>query len=451
MVTMRQVDATESLDKPKSEAPRTVEAKNEPNPFKRVLKILGPGLVTGASDDDPSGIATYSTVGAGFGYSALWMAPFTFPLMLSVQYMCSKIGLVTGRGLAGVLKSRMHPAIVWSAISVLVIANVINAGTDIGAMAAGVNLLFPQIPEKWAIAPITAIMLASLIVFSYKKISSVLKWLTLSLFAYIVTAFFCNIDWKVALKDTAIPILTMQPGYVAAIVAILGTTISPYLFFWQAATEVDELKDAGAKTVEERKGATKHDLKYAAFDVGAGMFFSNSVMYFIILTCAATLFKNHQNTIETASQAAKALEPLVGPWAKTLFAVGFIGTGFLAVPVLIGSAAYAVAEVCGWKCGFGEQCNKAKGFYLLVGISMIVAMLFNYLNINSMQALYWTAILNGILAPPLLLLILFITNDSKVMGVHTNSRLVNVGGWTTFIFMTLAVVALAWTAMATKS
>lgn len=436
------------LNEPKTEAPRTIEAKNESNPLKRILKILGPGLITGASDDDPSGIATYSTVGAKFGYSALWMALFTFPLMLCIQYVCSKIGLVTGRGLTGVLKDSYSGAVVWSAIAILVVANVINAGTDIGAMAAGVHLLVPQIPEKLAIIPITMIMLFSIIVFSYKRLANILKWLTLSLFAYIITAFFCRVDWSIAIKDTLIPNMNWQPEYVAAIVAILGTTISPYLFFWQASNEVDEQKDAGAKSVDDRKGASSDDLKYAAIDVGAGMLFSNAVMYFIILTCAATLFANHQNNIETASQAAKALEPLVGPAAKYLFAAGFIGTGFLAVPILIGSACYAVAEAFGWKCGFGEKCHKARGFYWMVGISTIIAMLINYLNINSMQALYWTAILNGVLAPPLLALIMLVSNNPKIMGAHTNSRLVNVVGWVTFAFMTAAVGLLAWTSVA---
>lgn len=440
-------DASQQLDDPKMEAPRTIEAKNEPNPVKRSLKILGPGLITGASDDDPSGIATYSQVGAGYGYSALWMAVVTYPLMLSVQYMCSKIGLVTGRGLAGVLKEHRHPALVWSAIAMLVVANVFNAGTDIGAMAAGINLIFPQIPEKMAIIPVTLVILVSLIAFSYKRLANVLKWLTLSLFAYIVTAFFCHIDWNIAFKDTLIPNISFKPGYIAAIVAILGTTISPYLFFWQASNEVDELKDAGAKCVDDRKGATKEDLKYAAIDVGAGMFFSNCVMYFIIMTCAATLFKNHQFQIESASQAAKALEPLVGPWAKYVFAAGFIGTGFLAVPVLIGSAAYAVAEACGWRCGFGERCEKAKGFYVFVASSMILAMVLNFFNVNAMQALYWTAILNGVLAPPLLYLLISLTNDEKIMGVHVNSELVNAGAWITFVLMSLAVLLFIWTSI----
>ncbi|MBA3993505.1 MAG: iron transporter [Cyanobacteria bacterium DS2.3.42] len=405
---------------------------------------MGPGLITGASDDDPSGIATYSTVGAGFGYSCLWMAPFSFPLMLSVQYICSKVGLVTGRGLAGTLRRHYHPAILWSSISVLTVANVINAGTDIGAMAAGVNLIFPSIPEVVAVVPISLILLGSLILFSYKKLASLFKWLTLSLFAYVLTAFFCKIDTATVIKDTFIPNFNWQPGYIAALVAILGTTISPYLFFWQANSEVDEQKDAGVKTVSERKGASDADLKFAVADIAVGMFFSNCVMYFIILTTGATLFKGQQHNIESASQAAKALEPLLGSWATLLFAAGFIGTGFLAVPVLIGSAAYAISEALEWPCGYGEKCADAKGFYWLIGISIFLAMSLNFLKINAMQALYWTAILNGMLAPPLLLVLMLVSNNKKIMGERTNSLLVNVGGWTTFVAMTVAAGLFVW-------
>jgi len=436
------------LDNPKIEAPRTQEAKAERNPIKRTFKIMGPGLITGASDDDPSGIATYSTVGAGYGYSCLWMALFTFPLMLSVQYICSKVGLVSGRGLSGVLKRHYHPAILWSSIVLLAVANVINAGTDIGAMAAGINLIFPAISPKLAIIPISVILLVSLVLFSYRSLANVFKWLTLSLFAYVITAFFCRIDGATVLKDTFIPNISWKPGYIAALVAILGTTISPYLFFWQANSEVDEEKDAGLCKVEDRKGASDADLKFATADIAAGMFFSNCVMYFIIMTTAATLFKSGQFQVESAAQAAKALEPLLGPAAKYLFAAGFVGTGFLAVPVLLGSAAYAIAEALDWPCGFSEKCVDAKGFYWLIGISIVFAMVLNYLNVNAMQALYWTAILNGVLAPPLLLMLMLVSNNQKIMGRRTNSMLVNIGGWTTFVFMTIAACLFFWTSFA---
>lgn len=439
---------TPALNDPKIEAPRTIEAQQEPNGFKRAYKILGPGLITGASDDDPSGIATYSTVGAGFGYSALWMAPITYPLMLSVQYICAKVGLVTGRGLSGTLKRHYNPAVVWVSIVILLIANVINAGTDIGAMAEGIHLLVPAVPAKFAIIPISLILGFTLIVFSYKRIAAVFKWLTLSLFAYVITAFFCHIDFAIVIKDTFVPNLSMQPGYVAALVAILGTTISPYLFFWQSNTEVDEQKDAGQTEVKDRKGASDADLKYAAYDVGAGMLFSNLVMYFIILTAAATLFKGGIHQIDSAAQAAKALEPMLGSTAKYLFAAGFIGTGFLAVPVLIGSAAYAIAEALDHPCGYGEKFADAKVYYGLVIASILVGMCINFMNINAMQALYWTAILNGVLAPPLLLLLMLVSNNPKIMGQRTNSLLVNIGGWLTFGFMTLAVVLFAWTSFA---
>jgi len=434
-----------NLDQPAVEAPRTRGAKGEPNPVKKTLKVLGPGLITGASDDDPSGIATYSTAGAGFGYSALWMAIVSYPLMFTVQYICAKVGLVTGRGLSGTLRRHYPPAVLWFAISLLTIANVINAGTDIGAMAAGVNLIFPAIKAEVAVIPISAILMISLIVFSYEKLVMVFKWLSLSLFAYVICAFFCKVDLPVALRDSFIPNISLQPGYVAVLVGILGTTISPYLFFWQANSEVDELKDAGASTVKERKGASNADLKFAALDVAMGMIFSNIVMYFIILTTASTLFKNGQFQIQSAAQAAKALEPLLGDFASLLFALGFIGTGFLAVPVLLGSSCYAIAEALEWKCGFGEKCSDAKGFYWLIALSILVAMALNFFKVNAMLALYWTAILNGILAPPLLFLLMLVSNDRTIMGNRTNSTLVNIGGWTTLLVMTAAALLFFWT------
>jgi len=437
--------SNQQLDNPAVEAPRTQEAKSEPNPAKRAFKILGPGLITGAADDDPSGIVTYSTVGAGYGYSCLWMALISFPLMLSVQFICAKVGLVTGRGLAGTLKRHYHPGILWSAIVVLTVANVINAGTDIGAMAAAINLIFPAIEPYMAVIPISAVLLASLIFFSYKRLAGVFKWLTISLFAYVICAFFCKIDIHTVLKDTFLPNLSWHPGYIAALVAILGTTISPYLFFWQTNSEVEAESDAGSTTVSERRGASRADLKYAAMDIAVGMFFSNLVMYFIILTAASTLFKNHQFHIESASQAAKALEPLLGHGASLLFSAGIIGTGFLAVPVLLGSSCYAIAEALDWPCGFGEKCVDAKGFYWLIGVSIIVSMLLNFFKINAMQALYWTAILNGVLAPPLLLLLMMVSNNKKIMGNRTNSLLINIGGWSAFLMMTVAAVLFFWT------
>lgn len=430
------------MAEPDTEAPRTVAVNKQSNRLSAALSIMGPGLITGASDDDPSGIATYSTVGAGFGYSALWMAPFSYPLMLAVQYICAKIGMVTGRGLAGVIKEHYPPAVLWSSLTLLLIANIINAGADIGAIAAGVHLLVPQVKEIWMILPITIILTVSLIFLSYKTITGVFKWLTLSLFAYVITAFFCHLDIAVVLKDTLIPNFGNSTGYTQALVAILGTTISPYLFFWQANCEVDEFKDAGAKTVASRQGATGKDLKLAAIDVAVGMFFSNCVMYFIILTTAATLHKSGNVHIESASQAAKALEPLLGSGAEILFAAGFIGTGFLAIPVLIGSSSYAIAESLGWPCGFSEKWWKAKRFYALFAVSAIFAMTFNYLKINAMDALYWTAILNGVLAPPLLVLVMLISQNKKIMGERTNSPLVKAGGWLATAVMSLAALAM---------
>ena len=362
--------------------------------------------------------------------------------MLSIQYICAKIGMVSGRGLSGVLKKHYHPAILWTALSILLIANVINAGADIGAIAAGVHLIWPQIPEMASILPITLILVAALVFLSYKFIASIFKWLTLSLFAYVFTAFFCKPDMALVLHDTFIPNFGNSASYLQALVAVLGTTISPYLFFWQANSEVDEAKDAGAESVKERRGASNADLKYMGLDVGAGMLASNCVMYFIILTTAATLHKNNISQIQSAGDAAKALAPLLGNWAEIVFAAGFIGTGFLAVPVLIGSSSYAIAEAMGWPCGLGEKFWKAKRFYLLVTVSMSAAMIFNYLKINPMQALYWTAILNGLLAPPILVLVMLVSGNKEIMGKRTNTVPLSIFGWLTTVLMTVAAVLL---------
>lgn len=444
---MNEQDHLSASVNPHTEAPRTLEARKHGNPLRRALSILGPGLVTGASDDDPSGIATYSTVGAAFGYSTLWMALFSFPLMLSIQYICAKIGMVSGRGLAGVLKRHYHPAILWTALIVLLVANVINAGADIGAIAAGVHLLLPQVSELAMILPITVILVGGLIFLSYKVIANTFKWLTLSLFAYVFTAFFCHPDMAAVVKDTFIPHFDSSSAYLQALVAVLGTTISPYLFFWQANSEVDEAKEAGSNIVAKRRGATNADLRYMGMDVAVGMLASNCVMYFIILTTAATLHKQHVGEIASASEAARALAPLLGNAAEYIFAAGFIGTGFLAVPVLIGSSSYAIAEAMGWPCGLGEKYLKAKRFYVLVAVSCLAAMAINYIKINPMQALYWTAILNGLLAPPILVLVMFVSGNKKIMGLRTNTRGLTLMGWLTTALMSLAAVLLIWSGL----
>jgi NRAMP (natural resistance-associated macrophage protein)-like metal ion transporter len=409
--------------------------------LRRFLQILGPGLITGASDDDPSGIGTYAIAGASFGFSTLWMALITFPMMSSVQYICAKIGMVSGRGLAGVLKSHFPKKLVYVSVFSLVIANSVNAGADIGAIAAGINLLVP-IPVWTLIVPIALAVIALQLWGSYQLIASVFKWLTFALLGYVLSAFFSKPGFGEVMRGTFIPSFPWNRAFLALTVGILGTTISPYMFFWQSNQEVEEEIAAGRKSLQRRKGATDAELKYAALDVILGMLLSNVVMYFIILTTAATLFKAGKTDIQSAADAAQALRPLAGRAAEALLAIGLIGSGFLAVPILTGSSAYAVAEAFGWKHGFDKHPSRAKEFYWLIAISTLLGMLINFAGINPLKALFMTAVINGFLAPPLLILILKISNDRKIMGTRVNGAFLNTLGWFTFAAMSAAAVAL---------
>ena len=409
--------------------------------FRRFLKILGPGLVTGASDDDPSGIGTYAIAGASYGFSTLWMALATFPMMSSVQYTCAKIAMVTGRDLAGVLKVHYAKWILYPAVIGLVLANAINAGADIGAIAAGINLFVP-ISVRVLAVPIAMAVLALQIWGSYRLIAKTFRWLTLALFGYVLSAFFCHPGAADVLRSTFVPHIVWNKDFLALTVAILGTTISPYMFFWQCSQEVEEEIAAGRKTLSQRKGATDAELTYAALDVNIGMLLSNTVMYFIILSTAATLFKAGKTDIQTATDAAEALRPLAGQAAEALLAIGLVGAGFLAVPILTGSSAYAVAEAFGWKHGFDKKFGGARAFYGLIAISTICGTALNFVGLNPVKALFWTAVINGFLAPPLLVLIILISNNSKIMGEKTNTPIVNVGLWATAIAMTIAAVGL---------
>ncbi len=420
--------------------------ENEPNRIKRFLKILGPGLVTGASDDDPSGIGTYVSAGASLGFTTIWMALFTFPLMSAVQFICAKIGMVSGKGVAGVLRENYSRKLLFPVIFFLVVANVVNAGVDIGAIAAAINLVIP-IPITVLIIPITVVILVLQIWGSYKLIANVFKWLTLALFAYIGAAFFAKPDWSEVLRSTFIPTFSFDSTFLATFVAILGTSISPYLFFWQASQEVEEEVSMGRKKLWQRKGASDNELKYAFWDVNIGMLLSNLVMYFIILTTAATLFKSGKTDVQSATDAAEALRPLAGDAARFLLAIGLIGAGVLAVPVLTGSAAYAVSEAFGWKYGLDEKPHRAKQFYAVIVASTVVGMLINFLGINPITALFWTAVLNGFLAPPLLIVIMLIANNPKIMGKRVNGRWLNILGWLTAAVMSLAAIAMVVTSL----
>ena len=411
------------------------------SPLARLLAILGPGFITGASDDDPSGIGTYVVAGASFGFATLWTALITFPLMAGVQFICAKLAKVTGRGLAGVLKKHYPPWLVYPVVISLVLANTINAGADIGAIAAAINMLVP-IPIIAMIVPITATLLALQFWGSYKLIERTFKWLTLALFAYVATAFFTHPGSGEVLKGSFIPAFKFDGKFLALLTALLGTTISPYLFFWQTGQEIEEEKRIGRTRIVDREGATKREVSKSAMDVTVGMLFSNLVMYFIILTTAATLFKSGQTNIQSATDAARALEPLAGSFAKVLLALGLIGTGFLAVPVLTGSAGYALSEAFGWRHGLDHKPRQARKFYMVIAISMVVAMQINFMNINPISALFWTAVINGFLAPPLLVIIMVISNRKQIMGKWVNGPLVNVLGWATAVAMFAAAIAL---------
>jgi NRAMP (natural resistance-associated macrophage protein)-like metal ion transporter len=408
---------------------------------RRFFRELGPGLITGAADDDPSGISTYSVTGAAFGYTPLWTALFTFPLMTAVQMMCARLGMVTGRGLAGVLRRNYPRWVLWFACSLLIVANVVNIGADLGGMAEATQMVTGIGALIWT--PFYALMIVSLLFWtSYRLIAKTFKWLTLVLFAYVVTAFLAHPDWPSVLRSTFVPRIQWSSQYLATFVGILGTTISPYLFFWQASQEVEEERKIGRTTVGQRKGATDEELRKSRTDVITGMFFSNFVMYFIILTSAATLNVHGQKDIETAQQAAEALKPLAGNGAYLLFTLGLIGTGMLGVPVLAGAAAYAVAEARAWRGTLEDRPPLAKKFYAVLGIAMLIGLALNYLGINAVKMLFWTAVLNGVLAPPLIVLVVLITSNRKIMGRRVNPPVLKWLGWATAAIMAGASVAM---------
>lgn len=411
--------------------------------IKRFIKTLGPGFITGASDDDPSGIATYSQTGAQFGYNQLWSALFSFPFMTVIQEMCGRIGMVTGKGLAGVIRKYYARRILVVAVFFLIIANTINIGADLGAMAASGQLVL-HVPFIILLFGVTALTIILEIFVSYRVYARFLKYLTFALFAYIITALIIKQDWSRVISATFVPNLSFNKEYLMNIVAILGTTISPYLFFWQAGEEVEE--EVAEKKLHQMGAGiprvTNKDIRKMRLDTTIGMFFSNLVMWFIILTTASTLNLNKITSIQTADQAALALKPLAGDFAFILFALGILGTGFLAVPVLAGSASYAITEAFGWKEGLYRRFSQAHGFYGVIIIATLIGLLVNFTSIKPFQMLYYTAILNGICAPLLLLLIMLIGNNKKIMGEHTNSTISNIFGWMITLVMTLASIGL---------
>ena len=410
--------------------------KKSKSKFVRFIKLLGPGLITGASDDDPSGIATYSQAGAAFGLSTLWTALITFPLMASIQEMCARIGLVTSQGLAGTLKANYSKPVLYLMLLFSFPAIVMNIGADIAGMGAVGNLLFPSIPATYFSILFTIILLGLIIFLPYQKIASVLKYLCIVLLVYMIVPFLYKQDWIAVLKSTFIPTIHFDKNFISILVAILGTTISPYLFFWQATMEVEDKKQKRILVVNKRIiGEMKKDVNF-------GMLFSNLTMFFIILTTGSVLFNGGIHKIDTVEQAAQALKPLAGNAAYLLFAVGIIGTGLLAIPVLSGSLSYIVTESFGWKGGLDKKWHQAKIFYIIITISLILGLSLNYIGISPIKALIYSAILYGLTAPVLIAIILHISNNKKIMGLNTNSRMSNILGFAALILMTVAGITL---------
>ena len=411
--------------------------KKKSNKLFRFWKQLGPGLITGASDDDPSGIATYSQAGAQYGLSTLWTALITFPLMAAVQEMCARIGLVTSQGLTGTLKTNYPKSVLYLMLFFSFPAIVMNIGADIAGMGAVGNLLFPSIHSIFFSTFFTIILLILIVYLPYQKIASILKYLCITLLVYIVVPFLYKQNWMEVLKGTFIPKITFDKHFISILVAILGTTISPYLFFWQATMSVEDRKHNNNLLVVDKNVIS--DMKQ---DVIFGMLFSNIVMFFIILTTGTVLFNGGIHQIDTVEQAAQALKPLAGDFEYLLFAIGVIGTGLLAIPVLSGSLSYIIAETFGWEQGLDKKFHDAKAFYVIIAISLILGLLMNEVGISPIDALIYSAILYGLTAPILIAIILHIANNKKVMGEFTNGKLSNILGFTTLILMTVASVIL---------
>ncbi|MBC7383841.1 MAG: divalent metal cation transporter [Bacteroidia bacterium] len=404
---------------------------------KKMLRVLGPGLVTGASDDDPSGIATYSQAGASFGYTTLWTALFTFPLMAAIQGMCARIGIVTSQGLTVTLKKHYPKSVLYTVLLFSFPAITFNIGADIQGMGAVAHMLFPQISVSFFSVMVTAILILIIIKYPYQKLAMLLKWLCLSLLLYIIVPFLVKPDWSEVAKNTLIPSFQFNKEFISILVAILGTTISPYLFFWQATMEAESIAHRKKSVV-----VNKRILGEMKTDVNFGMFFSNLVMFFIILSTGAVLYNEGIYQIETVEQAAKALEPLAGNLTYFIFAVGVLGTGLIAIPVLAGSQSYMLAETFGWEEGLDKKFNEAKWFYITIIISLLIGLSLDSIGISPVKALIYTAVLYGVTAPVLIAVIIHISNNKKIMGEFTNNKLSNFLGIITLLLMSFAAIAM---------
>ncbi|HEY2051254.1 MAG TPA: divalent metal cation transporter [Caulobacteraceae bacterium] len=424
-----------------------VAAKNRPEDVKqpetpKLLKVLGPGLITGASDDDPSGIATYSQVGAQFGFNMGWVMLFSWPLMCAIQEISAHIGRVTGKGIAGNLKAHYPRSLLFGLVGLLLIANTINLGADLGAMGAALKLVIGG-PELVYVALFGVVSILLEVFVRYSRYVSVLKWLTLALFAYIGVAFVVHVDWREVGVRLVAPRIKWSSAYLTALVAILGTTISPYLFFWQAEEEVEEVKEReGAKPLSRAPRQAKSEFARIRLDTYLGMGLSNLVALFIIITTAATLNAHGITDIQTSSQAALALKPIAGAGTFVVFALGIVGTGLLAVPVLAGSAAYATGEAFGWHVGLARKLRRAPSFYAVIAIATIIGAALNFTPIDPIKALFWSAVINGVVAVPVMLLMMLLASRPKIMGRFTLSRGLKAVGWVATGVMALAAVGM---------
>jgi len=408
------------------------------------MKALGPGLVTGASDDDPSGIVTYSQAGAQFGLVTLWTALLTFPLMAAMQGMAARIGLVTSKGLSGTLRTYYPKWVLYSMILFSFPAVIMNIGADIQSMGAVANLLFPGIPAFAFSIFFTGLLMYIIIQYSYQRMAALLKWLCLGLLLYLIVPFLVHPDWGAVARFTFVPVIHLDKDFMSIIVAILGTTISPYLFFWQATMEAEDQQHLKSKKTSRTIVVDKRVLYNMRSDVNTGMFFSNLVMFFVILTAGTVLFNGGVKNIDTVEQAAKALRPLAGNLSYTLFAVGVIGTGFLAIPVLAGCLSYILAETFNFPMGLDKKFNQARPFYAVVIVSLLGGLCMQLFGLSPVKALLYTAILYGVTSPVMVAVILHIGNNKTIMGENTNSALSNILGFLTLILMTAAAVALIW-------
>lgn len=425
------IDATETAGKAISNGKALKRSKD-------YWRILGPGLTTGASDDDPAGVATYSQTGAQYGFQLLWLAPLTFPLMAIVQEMCARIGIVTGRGLAGNIRTHFSKKVLYVCTLLLFAANTFNIGADLGAMAKGVQLLYPHVSFAFLVVAFSILTVGLQIFTPYAKYAKYLKWLAMILLAYVLSAFLAHPDWGNVLRNSVVPSITFSKDQLLLVCAILGTTISPYLFFWQTSQEVEEQILKGKTSLELRKGASKQDIKSMRIDVWSGMFLSNLVMFFIIAACGGVLFAHGITNIGTASDAAQALKPFAGDYTYLLFAVGIIGTGLLAIPVLAGSSSYALAESFKWREGLYRKLKQAQAFYGTIIISMIVGLAMNFIGLDPIKALIYSAVGNGLVAPVVLFLIVRLSSSKKVMGEWVNRPTTTAFGWVVVIMMAVS-------------